>query len=158
MSMSQALETAVSDFLKTVPDVSGITWPDPIVIVRASVTEIYDYLTPDELEEYLKQITSSSPAVQQMMAMIQQAKSNMNIIIGLLPFLAVPITIPQSLSTLKSLLPPTLELLLALGIDPPEALLPVLQAVNSATAIIQTASAALAPPPLDTLKDILGIP
>lgn len=136
----------------SLPDLSGVTFPSAKDVVK-------DRMRKQEgiTEKSLDNITDSSPAVLAADMEIAQTKSQLNVLISQLPLLAVPITIPLALATVKALLPSTLKLLSNLDIPIPSALTPLIEAIDLAQSIIDTAADALSVPPLNILGDILGI-
>ena len=151
--MSQQLEFETDKFLASVPDLSGITWPDPSTVAKAR----FKQMNPGVSEETFADISASSPMVIAVDLELQSAKANLNSIIGVLPMLAVPVSIPLAMNTVKALLPATIVMLKNLGISLPEVMLPVLLALNAAQGILDAAASVLDPPPLNVLKSLLGI-
>ena len=138
--------------VQSLPDLSGISFPSAKDVTIKRMEAAGGTIT----EESLEALTPTSPAVIAAGMEIALLKAQLNVLIGQLPLLAFPVTIPMALPVVKALLPSVIELLVGLDIPIPEALTPLIEALDLAQSIIDTASDALITP-LDVLGDILGI-
>jgi len=134
----------------SLPDLSGVTFPAAIDVLKARME------AQGVTEDSLNSVNENSPALKGIDMEISQTRSQLNTLISQLPLLAVPVTIPLALATVKALLPSTLNMLANLNISIPDALTPLIEAIEAAQGIINTAKNALTPPPLNILNSILG--
>ena len=148
--MSDALTSAITTFLETTPDLSTVSFPSAFSVCQNMLKK------QGATEGSINGLKEDSPMVSQVNLQIEVVKSNLNTIINQLPLLSIPVSIPIALGVIKSLLPSTLKIITDLGLEPPEALLPILGAMNSAQSILSTAASVLVGP-LEPLKQILGI-
>ena len=150
MAASQELQSAISSFISNAPNPSGISFPSPKEVVTTRLK------SQGYSDASINTIPPNSPVMVSTTNEIQQTKTLINHVINQLPLLAVPITAALALQQIEAHLPAALSGLQGLGIDPPEALLPVLKAMSGATTIISTGKAVLSGP-LSPLGKVLGI-
>lgn len=150
--MSVELNKQIDIFLKQESNAGGVKFPTGVELTKKRLKK----QNPKLKDSDLKNITEDTPAVKTADLEINLAKTQLNTILAQAPFLATPITIPQAISVIKTQLPFTIKLLTNIGVEPPEALLPILTAINASIKILKAADAVLVPP-LSPLKDLLGI-
>ena len=150
MAASSALQSAIQTFLSAAPNPSGIPFPSvKDVISKRLKAQGYS-------DESIKTIPASSPIMLNTTQEISMAKTLINHVMNQIPLLAVPITAPMAIQEVNAHLPAALTALEALGIDPPEALLPIFQALATAADIIKAGKSALSGP-LSPLGSVLGL-
>lgn len=150
MAASKELEASIVGFLESVPNPSGIPFPTAETVVSSRLKR------QGYSEESIKTIPPSSPIMLNTTQEISSAKMLINHVINQIPLLAIPITAPQAILEVNAHLPAALTALNALGIDPPEALLPLFDALTTATKIISAGKDALVGP-LAPLGKVLGL-
>lgn len=153
MSQSARLIAAINVIMAESDSVNvGITFPKAKDVVIARIKAI----NPGYPQALLDLIDEGSQAVNMVKVEIANAKTNLKLLIGQIPFLATPITAALAINTIISLLPVILEALEALGILLPEEFIVVLEGVAIAKTLLTTAGAPLVGP-LAPLKSILGL-
>ena len=150
MAVSSKLTSAINNFLDSAPNPSGISFPNAKDVVSKRLkAQGYN-------DASISTIPETSPIMVTTKQEIATAKNLINHVMNQIPLLAVPITAPLAIKEVYSHLPAALVALEGLGIDPPEGLLPLFEALSNATTIISSAKSILVGP-LTPLGDVLGL-
>ena len=150
MATSSQLSSAISSFLASVPNPSGIAFPSAKDVVKTRLK------SQGYSDASIATIPASSPIMLTTTQEISKAKTLINHVMNQIPLLAVPITAPLAIQEVYTHLPQALVALEGLCIDPPEVLLPIFEALSAATMIIQGAKIVLTGP-LAPLGGVLGL-
>jgi hypothetical protein len=145
-------QNLIDQFLADDTTLAGIDFPNPQTVVRQRMMDdgITDPVT-------LNSIDKNSPSVRGVGLEIEALKISLRTILSTIPLLAVPVSIPTAIQTVKSHLPTALTYMTNLNMKAPSSINSVLGLIVKSEKVMKIAGKALSVPPLTPLKAIIGV-